>query len=74
MDRDSVNEAYSKSLKDKKPYSIDHRLKMSDGRIKEVPLTEEGMKGIIKRLRKKLPENCIDNTFGVEYRFGVLSK
>ncbi len=37
------------------------------------PLTEDGLKGIIKRLRKKLPEACIDNVFGVGYRFQVLS-
>lgn len=37
------------------------------------PLTEDGMKGIIKRLRKKLPETCIDNIFGVGYRFQILA-
>lgn len=35
-DRESVNEAFTKSLKDKKPYKIEHRLLMSDGRIKWV--------------------------------------
>lgn len=35
-DRDLVNEAYTTSLKDKMPYSIKHRLLMSDGSIKWV--------------------------------------
>jgi DNA-binding response OmpR family regulator len=36
-------------------------------------LTEDGLKGVIKRLRKKLPQDAIDNVFGVGYRFHVLS-
>lgn len=35
-DRDMVNHTYLQSLEDKQPYSIDHRLKMADGRIKYV--------------------------------------
>jgi PAS domain S-box-containing protein len=35
-DRDTVNQAYSHSLESKKPYSIEHRLLMPDGRIKWV--------------------------------------
>ncbi len=35
-DRDMVNNAYTRSLKNKKPYSIDHRLQMIDGSIKHV--------------------------------------
>ena len=35
-DRDKVNQAYQNSLQDRKPYQIDHRLKMKDGRIKFV--------------------------------------
>ncbi len=35
-DRDSVNDAYTNSLKTQKPYQIDHRLLMRDGRIKYV--------------------------------------
>ena len=35
-DRDSVNDAYSQSLTDRKAYEITHRLKMSDGTIKHV--------------------------------------
>jgi PAS domain S-box-containing protein len=35
-DRDSVNKAYTESLKTKKPYDIVHRLLMNDGRIKYV--------------------------------------
>lgn len=35
-DREKVNAAYSKSVKDKKPYTITHRLRMPDGRIKHV--------------------------------------
>lgn len=35
-DRDAVNAAYTKSLEDQTPYSIDHRLQFSDGRIKHV--------------------------------------
>ncbi|MFK5913606.1 MAG: PAS domain S-box protein [Woeseiaceae bacterium] len=35
-DVDSVNEAYSQSLIDRKPYEITHRLQMSDGTIKHV--------------------------------------
>lgn len=33
-DRDSVNEAYTNSIKTQKPYEICHRLLMKDGRIK----------------------------------------
>jgi len=33
-DRDMVNKAYTHSLKTKKPYDIEHRLRMKDGRIK----------------------------------------
>ena len=32
-DRDAVNAAYLKSLRDKLPYRIEHRLLMNDGRI-----------------------------------------
>ena len=35
-DRDSVNAAYTKSLEDRSPYDITHRLLMVDGRIKWV--------------------------------------
>lgn len=35
-DREMVNNAYSRSLKSRTPYSVHHRLKMSDGRIKYV--------------------------------------
>ncbi len=35
-DRDMVNQAYLKSLQDRKKYTIDHRLLMEDGRIKWV--------------------------------------
>ncbi len=35
-DRDAVNETYTASLKNKSPYSIDHRLLFHDGRIKYV--------------------------------------
>lgn len=35
-DRDVVNAAYTKSLEDRTPYSIDHRLKFADGRIRHV--------------------------------------
>ena len=35
-DRDLVNDAYSESLKTKKPYEVMHRLRMKDGRIKWV--------------------------------------
>ena len=35
-DRDYVKQAYTDSLKDKKPYEIEHRLVMSDGRVKYV--------------------------------------
>lgn len=35
-DREAVNRAYQESLLDKTPYSIRHRLKMPDGRIKYV--------------------------------------
>jgi two-component system, sensor histidine kinase and response regulator len=35
-DVDMVNEAYQNSLKNKEPYSIEHRLLMGDGRIKYV--------------------------------------
>lgn len=35
-DREMVDRAYSESLKDKKPYRIEHRLLMPDGRIKWV--------------------------------------
>lgn len=35
-DRDMVNAAYSESLANKTPYSIDHRLRMPDNRIKYV--------------------------------------
>ncbi|MCL5796753.1 MAG: EAL domain-containing protein [Gammaproteobacteria bacterium] len=35
-DKERVNQAYLQSLIDKKPYSITHRLLMSDGRIKYV--------------------------------------
>lgn len=35
-DRERVNNAYTKSLKNKTPYSIKHRLRMPDGRIKHV--------------------------------------
>jgi PAS domain S-box-containing protein len=35
-DRERVNAAYLKSLDDKEPYSIEHRLKMPDGRVKYV--------------------------------------
>jgi diguanylate cyclase (GGDEF)-like protein len=35
-DRDYVNQAYTDSLVNKKPYEIEHRLMMSDGRIKYV--------------------------------------
>ena len=40
-DRDEVNQAYSKSLADRKPYEISHRLKMSNGTIKYVHETCE---------------------------------
>ena len=33
-DRDAVNQAYTGSLADRKPYQITHRLRMPDGRIK----------------------------------------
>ncbi|MDD5036891.1 MAG: ATP-binding protein [Methylococcaceae bacterium] len=36
QDRERVNEAYRRSLKDKGPYQISHRLLMKDGRIKQV--------------------------------------
>ncbi len=35
-DREKVNKAYTESLKNKRPYSINHRLQMPDGRIKHV--------------------------------------
>lgn len=35
-DRESVNEAYTESLKTRKPYDIVHRLLMKDGRVKYV--------------------------------------
>jgi len=35
-DRESVNDAYIRSLEEKTPYSIEHRLLMPDGRIKYV--------------------------------------
>jgi len=35
-DRDMVNNAYEKSVKNKQPYEIEHRLLMKDGRIKIV--------------------------------------
>jgi len=35
-DREMVNAAYTESLANKEPYSIDHRLLMSDGRVKYV--------------------------------------
>ncbi len=35
-DRDAVNDAYSNSLKTRLPYAIDHRLLLSDGKIKYV--------------------------------------
>lgn len=35
-DRDFVNEAYIKSVKNKLPYTIEHRLLMKDGRVKFV--------------------------------------
>ena len=35
-DRDRVNAAYNKSLQDKQPYQITHRLLMDDGRVKWV--------------------------------------
>ncbi|MBI5429242.1 MAG: EAL domain-containing protein [Nitrosomonadales bacterium] len=35
-DRDRVNQAYTKSLEDRREYDIVHRLKMADGRIKWV--------------------------------------
>ncbi len=35
-DRDAVNTAYTNSLKTRTPYTIDHRLRFSDGRIKYV--------------------------------------
>ena len=35
-DRNKVNDAYSQSLENRKPYSIEHRLLFSDGRIKWV--------------------------------------
>ena len=35
-DREKVNQAYQTSLADKRPYNIEHRLQMSDGRIKWV--------------------------------------
>ena len=35
-DRDRVNQSYTDSLADRKPYEIVHRLKMSDGTIKHV--------------------------------------
>jgi EAL domain-containing protein (putative c-di-GMP-specific phosphodiesterase class I)/signal transduction histidine kinase/DNA-binding response OmpR family regulator len=35
-DRDRVNDAYTESLKTRKPYEVIHRLLMSDGRIKWV--------------------------------------
>jgi signal transduction histidine kinase len=35
-DREAVNAAYTKSLEDRTPYSIDHRLRFADGRIKHV--------------------------------------
>ena len=35
-DRDNVNDAFTKSLENKTPYEINHRLRMDDGRIKYV--------------------------------------
>lgn len=35
-DREAVNTAYSRSLRTREPYSIAHRLRMPDGRIKHV--------------------------------------
>lgn len=35
-DREKVNAAYTESVKNKSPYSINHRLRMADGRIKHV--------------------------------------
>jgi len=35
-DREQVNLAYTESVKNKRPYSIEHRLLMKDGRIKHV--------------------------------------
>jgi len=35
-DRDMVNQAYTESLQTKKPYMIDHRLLMPDGKVKYV--------------------------------------
>ena len=35
-DREMVNTAYTESVKNRKPYAIDHRLLMKDGRIKYV--------------------------------------
>ena len=40
-DRDEVNQAYSDSLVNRKPYEISHRLQMSDGTIKYVHETCE---------------------------------
>ncbi len=35
-DREAVNQAYTRSVQEKKPYAIEHRLLMPDGRIKWV--------------------------------------
>lgn len=35
-DRDKVNTAYTESLSNRKPYDVEHRLRMTDGRIKWV--------------------------------------
>lgn len=35
-DRESVNQAYSRSLEDRQPYDVVHRLRMADGRVKWV--------------------------------------
>ncbi|HRH79425.1 MAG TPA: PAS domain S-box protein [Thiobacillaceae bacterium] len=35
-DREAVNAAYANSLKNREPYSIHHRLRMADGRVKHV--------------------------------------
>lgn len=55
-------------------YSLDDFAAFFSRKKSQKSLSEDGLKGIIKRLRKKLPEDAVDNVFGVGYRFHILSK
>lgn len=84
-DRDLVNNTYLDSVKNGKPYEVDHRLLMPDGRVKHVyerGLTHYGADGVPLRsvgtvqdiTERKLAEEALNRVAYEDHMTGLLSR